>query len=223
MFRIQRNSTSAFQAYIEGEGDEIITTITPGPDARRKLARRCPGERFDPVRMRLVRHTTDSDEYHLATTLLDAGHVSAKDLADLYHGRWSIEELYKVSKQTIAMDEFHGRTERGIRQELYAHFNLIAITRLFSRPDDDLLAKAGEEGCERQVSLAGCWFGACTPPTGLPVLPPNPSSMRAIVITPAKPVGAFVARFPSGDSLPRITGGSASTLPFSRPAQRALA
>ena len=35
--------------------------------------------------------------------------------------------------------------------------------------------------------------------------------------------GAFVARFPTDDSLPRITGGSASTLPFSGPARRSLA
>ncbi len=61
------------------------------------------------------------------------------------------EELYKVSKRTIAVDEFHGRTERGVRQELYAHFNLIAMTRLLSGHGDDLLADIREQGKERQA------------------------------------------------------------------------
>ena len=52
--------------------------------------------------------------------------------ADLYHGRWSIEELYKISKQMLAVEYFHSRSERGVKQELFAHFTLIAMTRLFT-------------------------------------------------------------------------------------------
>ena len=84
----------------------------------------------------------------VATALLDADDDSANDL---YHGRWSIEELYKVSKQTIAVDEFHGRTESGVCQELYAHFNLIAMTRLLSGHGDGLFADMREHGKERQA------------------------------------------------------------------------
>ena len=50
-----------------------------------------------------------------------------------------------------------------------------------------------------------------------------PSSTRATATTPAEPLGARVARFPTGDSLPRCSGGSASALPVSRPARRSLA
>ena len=42
------------------------------------------------------------------------------------------------------MDEFHGQSERGVRQELYAHFNLIAMTRLFSNRGDSLLDQVNE-------------------------------------------------------------------------------
>ena len=49
-----------------------------------------------------------------------------------------------------------------------------------------------------------------TPPAGLPVLRPFPSSTRAAAITPAEPAGARVARFPTAGSLPRLPGGSAS-------------
>ena len=54
------------------------------------------------------------------------------------------------------------------------------------------------------------------------MLRPFPSSMRAAAITPADPVGACVARFPTGASLPRFCGGSASALHVSRPARRSL-
>ena len=52
------------------------------------------------------------------------------------------------------------------------------------------------------------------------MLRPLPPSTRAAAITPAEPVGARVARFPTAGSLPRYSGGSASALPVSRPAQR---
>lgn len=72
-------------------------------------------------------------------------------------------------------------------------------------------------------ALRGVPVGVCAPPTGLPVLLPFPSSMRATATTPAEPVGARVARFPTGGSLPRQKGGSASALLVSGPARRSLA
>ena len=54
-------------------------------------------------------------------------------------------------KLSIAVDEFHGRTERGVRQELYAHFNLIAMTRLLSNHGDGLLEELREGGREKMT------------------------------------------------------------------------
>ena len=54
------------------------------------------------------------------------------EICNLYHQHWSMEELYKISKHTIAVDEFRGQTERSVRQELYAHFNLIAMARMLT-------------------------------------------------------------------------------------------
>ena len=70
--------------------------------------------------------------YTLATTLLDRKRYRGPELTALYHGRWSIEELYKISKQMLTVEHFHGRSERLVKQELYAHFTLIALTRLFA-------------------------------------------------------------------------------------------
>ena len=73
------------------------------------------------------------------------------------------------------------------------------------------------------LPLTGFRLVRATPPTGLPVLLPSPSSMRAAANTPAGPAGALVAHFPASGSLPQRTGGSAPAFQVSRPAQRSLA
>ena len=50
----------------------------------------------------------------------------------------------------------------------------------------------------------------------------SPSCVHATVNTPAEATAARVARLAVAGSLPRVIGGSASALPFSRPAQRSL-
>ena len=69
----------------------------------------------------------------------------------------------------------------------------------------------------------GLRVGSHTPPSmGLAVLRLVCLCMHAVTTTPAGPLGAPVARFPSDGSLPRILGASAPALPFSRPARRSL-
>ena len=63
----------------------------------------------------------------------------ASELADLYGSRWGIEEMYKISKSIMEIAPFHARTERGVRQELFAHFNLMAMTRIFTIHGDAML------------------------------------------------------------------------------------
>ena len=152
VFRLQRNSAAVFDDFIDGDRDDALVRVVPKEDALRKLRAAFPGKRFDPVELRLVKCTAGENEYTVATTLADRERYTRSDLSDLYHGRWGIEELYKTSKTMIAVDEFHGRTERGVRQELYAHFNLIAMTRLLSNRGDGLLEELREEGSQRQTT-----------------------------------------------------------------------
>jgi hypothetical protein len=59
----------------------------------------------------------------------------------LYHERWDIEELYKISKVLIEVQDFHAQTERGVKQELYAHFVMITLSRIFSNHVEDDIQK----------------------------------------------------------------------------------
>ena len=42
------------------------------------------------------------------------------------------EFIYKVAKVFLEIEDFHSRSERGVKQELFARFGLIAMTRLFA-------------------------------------------------------------------------------------------
>ncbi len=103
-----------------------------------------PGDGRGGILLRLVRYEIANQSYFLGTTLLDRGRYRVADLSKVYHARWGIEELYKISKRTLRFERFHGKSERKVKQELFAHFVLITMTRLFSNHGEDLL-EAGRE------------------------------------------------------------------------------
>ena len=142
MFRIRRNAGKALDSFIESDQTDTVAEILPGPDALRALSRKHPRTHWQPVPLRLVKYTRGTTEYVLGTTLLDRQRYRVAALADLYHARWGIEELYKISKQFLEIDQFHGRSERLVKQELFAHFNLVAMTRLFTNRDAELCQAA---------------------------------------------------------------------------------
>ena len=50
-----------------------------------------------------------------------------------------------MSKQLLTLEQFHGRSERTVKQEVCAHFSLIAMTRLFTnRNEKGFRARPGE-------------------------------------------------------------------------------
>ena len=128
VFRLQRNANGPFRAFIHSALSAAEIVVEPSATARAQL----PDTRLRPCRVRLVKYTAGASCFALATTLLDPGAYPVRALADLYHARWGIEELYKISKQMLAVEAFHSRSERGVKQELFAHFTLIAMTRLFT-------------------------------------------------------------------------------------------
>ena len=70
---------------------------------------------------------------------MDSQAYPAQTLADLYHQRGSIEELYKTVKQTLSMEAFHAQSLRGVQQELIAGMTLIALARMMSNDCETLI------------------------------------------------------------------------------------
>lgn len=85
-----------------------------------------------PIQLRLVKYVIEGKAYCLATTLICAETYSVEALKALYHERWGIEELYKISKNHLEIEQFHALSPRGIRQEVYAHIALISLTRVLT-------------------------------------------------------------------------------------------
>ena len=135
VFRLPRNICPAIDRFIDSDRTDAVVRILPDRDTLRNLSRKYPGTRWQPVPLRLVKYTHATTTYVLGTTLLAPKRYRIADLADLYQARWGIEEMYKISKQFLEIDQFHGQRERLVKQELYAHFNLIAMARLFTNRD----------------------------------------------------------------------------------------
>ena len=130
VFRLQVNANAAVCAFVRSTDTDRVVDIAPGQAP--------PGGRAA-LRWRLVKYEVAGSPYVLGTTLLDREQYPIAELSDLYHERWGIEELYKVSKHTLGIEDFHGQSERGVKQELFAHFVLITLTRLLSNHGEDRL------------------------------------------------------------------------------------
>ena len=124
VFRLQRNASDQVRTFFAGSSRDEIVTVEPTET---------DGDRQRPCRLRLVKYVIRDKVYALGTTLLDAERYPVADLADLYHGRRSVEGLYKISKDMLEFESFHSRSEQTVNQELCAHFTLIVIARLFAR------------------------------------------------------------------------------------------
>ena len=143
VFRLKRNASRLVREFVAGDSCDELVSVEPTETARRRQ----PGADLPPCRLRLAKYVIDGTVYALGTTLLDAELHPLADLADLYHGRWSVEELYKVSKELLEIEGFHSRSERTVKQELYAHFTLVAMARLFaSHCERQFESRAGAAG-----------------------------------------------------------------------------
>ena len=137
IFRIQKKANNIFDDFINSDRIDSTVKITLSKRGQRELSRKKPQAEFKPYTVRLVKYKVGQTVFILGTTLLDQKKYSIEDLSNLYHGRWGIEELYKISKELIAIEDFHGKSERGVKQELFAHFILITLTRFFSNYSED--------------------------------------------------------------------------------------
>lgn len=103
---------------------------------------------YKPIKLRLIKYKIGDEIYVCATTLIGEQYPLS-EFSRVYHGRWGIEELYKISKEFIDVEDFHAKTERGVKQEVYAHVLLINIARIFESEANKQLSPpsfhAGEE------------------------------------------------------------------------------
>ena len=152
VFRLQQNMTVAMDRFMDSERTDSIIEVKPTAKIRARIRRRHAQAKCPPLKLRLVKYTHADTTYTLAVTLQDPMRYPISDLSDLYHQRWGIEEMYKISKSWLSIEQFHAKTERGVKQELYAHFVLITLTRIFTNYSEDRIRGAPEED-QKQVNF----------------------------------------------------------------------
>jgi len=140
IFRLQKNLNKEIDDFRSSGSNDQIVQLFPSKSGQKKIRKRYPNILFTPLSFRLIKYTIDDEIYCLGTTLMDQKYTK-EDFKKVYHARWGIEELYKVSKNMIDVSDFHGRSERTVKQELFAHFVLITMSRLCANESEDLLAK----------------------------------------------------------------------------------
>ena len=144
IFRLHASSARMITDFMAGSQTEAEVTIDPSSKARDELRSQHPDLELGPLPLRLLKYEIDGSLFCLGTTLLEAQRYPLDALVDVYHSRWSIEELYKISKRLFGAEDFHAKTERGVKQELFAHFVLITLNRLFTnRADLELNPRRG--------------------------------------------------------------------------------
>jgi hypothetical protein len=157
VFRMS-HSTKIVNDFIEGSDMERIVIIHPNKKHQQKILAQHPGIEICPLTLRLIKYIILETTYVIGTTLTDAEQYKAEEFSDIYFSRWGIEELYKVSKVLIDVEDFHAQTERGVRQELFAHFTLITISRIFSNQTNDILMLNKKSDTEKKTktNLKNC-------------------------------------------------------------------
>jgi len=132
VFRLKKSSYKVIDEFMLSEATDQVVVIEPSITRQKEILRQHPDILFTPLRLRLIKYVIADTTYTLGTTLIDDTAYRTEDFADLYHSRWGVEELYKISKVLIDVEEFHGQSERGVKQELFAHFVLITLNRIFA-------------------------------------------------------------------------------------------
>ena len=69
-----------------------------------------------------------------------------------------MSELYKISKEFINVEDFHSKTERGVKRELYAHVLLINITRIFEAEANNQQPPLSSDGVENDMEVFGSYW-----------------------------------------------------------------
>ena len=152
VFRMQSGKTNKqVSSFLNSDKVNEIIEYYPSDAVRSDLKKRNHHLNFKPLKLRLVKHQIGNETYVYATNLIDESKYPTDCFPDLYHGRWGIEELYKISKCFIDVEDFHSQTERGVKHELYGHILLINIAKIFEADTNTMLSPDSQAEVENPM------------------------------------------------------------------------
>jgi len=155
------NLNKAVKKFWDSDNTDEIISYQPSVAVKYESRKQGYDIDLNPIKLRLIKYTIDGETYVCGTTLF-GDQYPVSEFASVYHGRWGIEELYKISKVFIDVEDFHGRSERGVQQECYAHILLINIARIFeSEANDQLPPPSNGQTEEMRSQKDSYWQDFC--------------------------------------------------------------
>ena len=85
------------------------------------------------MRARLVRHVSSSGRVRVLVTSLTDDVASVAELADLYHGRWRIEEAFKRLKHRLGLESVSGLSQQALLVDVAAKVLADNLAALLNR------------------------------------------------------------------------------------------
>ncbi len=132
IFRLPLGSFKVIDAFIKGSETDSTVEILPSPQSFSKIKRKNPFlKKRMSLTLRLLRYEIGSKAYFIGSTVMSE-EITACDFKEAYHGRWGHEVMYDQLKNYLKTVELHGRSERLIKQELFAGFNILNLARALS-------------------------------------------------------------------------------------------
>ena len=118
------------------EIERIVTYTLPKKD--RKLLKDYPEWHDKEIVCRLIKITLDNGENEiLCTSLTDMDKYLHEDFSELYHYRWNEEEVFKLLKCRIELEDFSGKTAKAVKQDFYAKVFLLTLCAAYAFPIDE--------------------------------------------------------------------------------------
>jgi hypothetical protein len=153
IFRMPTQTYVAIATFIESDKTDEIVEITLSREKFTKIRKKHSELDTRSLKIRLIKYQIGNESYTLGTTLFDKNKYNIDEFPRLYHERWDIEEMYKISKALIEVQDFHAQSERGVKQELFAHFVIITLSRIFSNHLENGINRGKHNPIEREIKV----------------------------------------------------------------------
>ena len=102
--RLQSGTVNkAVQAFWDNDDVDKVIIYQPSISVKYESKKQGYDIELKPIKLRLVKYTIRDEIYVCGTTLLDKKYPLS-EFPKVYHGRWGIEELYKISKVFIDIE-----------------------------------------------------------------------------------------------------------------------
>lgn len=131
-FRMKEDWWLSVKDFRDSKAKDSIVEIEISKQTKRELQL---DDSVKKIKCRLLKIELDNGNTEiLCTSLLDQELYLYEEFKELYHLRWNVEEVYKLLKSRVEIEQFTGRTSRSIYQDFYAKIFMMTLCAALSYP-----------------------------------------------------------------------------------------